>query len=148
MWEFKYTETIEAPPETVYAYITNTGEYPQWNPFIVSAEGPIALDGVISGDSQLGRFKVGYRHKIYGLEPNRRLCWRDFGFSSLFACGDRCRELTPQGNATRYECKLRISGPLAWLVDRLFGKGLRDGIVAEARAIKTLAEAQTGTQAS
>jgi hypothetical protein len=35
--------TIDAPVETVWDVITDLGQYPEWNPFIVSAAGDVAV---------------------------------------------------------------------------------------------------------
>ena len=140
MWEFTHEETIDASPETVYRLISDLPNYENWNPFLIIASGQVEMGGIVSGKSVLGRYTTSYRHKIFEYIPNRSLCWRDFGFPSLFVCGQRSRYVEPRDGKTHYRCHLRLSGPFSGLVNLIFGEGLRNGIVAEAKALKKEAE--------
>jgi len=140
MWEFTHEDTIDASPETVFCLISDLPNYENWNPFLIIASGQVEIGGIVSGKSVLGRFTTSYRHKIFEYIPNRSLCWRDFGFPSLFVCGQRSRFVETRDGKTHYKCHLKLSGPFSGLVNLLFGNGLRDGIVAEANALKLEAE--------
>lgn len=140
MWEFTHQETIDASPETVFRLIADLPNYKNWNPFLIVASGQVEVGGIVSGKSVLGKFATSYRHKIFQYVPNRSLCWRDFGFPSLFVCGQRSRYLETRAGKTHYQCHLKLSGPFSGLVNLVFGEGLRTGIVAEARALRKEAE--------
>ena len=140
MWEFTHEETIDASPEIVFRLISDLRNYENWNPFLIIASGQVEIGGIVSGKSVLGRFTTSYRHKIFEYVPNRSLCWRDFGFPSLFVCGQRSRYLKTREGKTHYRCHLKLSGPFSGLVNLIFGEGLRNGIVAEANALKNEAE--------
>lgn len=136
MWEFTYERTINAPPEQVFKLLVDLPGYPEWNPFLIQVAGPVELGGVVTGKSVLGRSTASFRHKIFDFVPNRRLCWRDFGLMARLVCGERSRHLEERAGRTHYRCDLKISGPLAGLVNVMFGDGLRRGIAAEAEAIE------------
>ena len=136
MWEFEHEETIAAPVNHVYDLMCDIPNYHTWNPFLIKAEGEIKEGGIVKGKSVLGQFTTSFRHKIFEHKKNESLCWRDFGFASLFVCGQRSRYVTTIDGATQFRCHLIISGPFSGLVKALFGQGLRDGIIAEARALK------------
>ena len=136
MWEFTHEETMDASPETVFRLISDLPNYKKWNPFLIIASGNVEMGGIVTGKSVLGRFTTSYRHKIFEYIPNRSLCWRDFGFPSLFVCGQRSRYLETRDGKTHYKCHLKLSGPFSGLVNLIFGEGLRNGIVAEAKALK------------
>ena len=136
MWEFTHEEIIDAPVEQVFSLLIDLPSYQNWNPFLIEAKGQIETGGVVTGKSVLGKMTTSYRHKILELTPNKSLCWRDFGFPSLFVCGQRSRYVETQDGKTHFRCHLKLSGPFSGLVNLLFGEGLRKGIVAEADALK------------
>jgi len=136
MWEFAHEETIEAPVEVVFDLMTDLPNYNNWNPFLATCFGQVEVGGVVSGKSVLGKATTSYRHKIFEYVPNRSLCWHDFGLLSLLLYSRRSRYVEPRDRKTHYKCHLRISGPLSGLVNLMYGEGLRNGIVAEAGALK------------
>jgi len=135
MWEFTHIEIIEASCEDVFRLIADLPNYENWNPFLVTASGNVKVGGVVKGKSFLGNMTTSYRHRIFSFIPNESLCWRDFGFASLFVCGERSRFVKEENGKTIFSCHLKLTGPFSGLVNAFFGKGLRDGIVAEAKAI-------------
>jgi uncharacterized membrane protein len=140
LWQFEHQEIIDAPVEVVFKLISDLPNYPNWNPFIIIARGKVEMGGVISGKSVLGKRTTSYRHKIFQYIPNRSLCWHDFGFISKFVYSKRSRYTEGRDGKTYYECQLRISGLLSGLVNIIYGEGLRNGIVAEAKALRKEAE--------
>jgi len=140
MWEFTHEETIDASAEVVFGLISDLPNYHNWNPFLITAIGEIEIGGVVSGKSVLGKYTTSYRHRIFEYIPNNSLCWRDFGVPSLFVCGQRSRYTEDRDEKTHFKCHLKISGPFSGLINLIFGEGLRNGIVAEAKALKKEAE--------
>ncbi len=136
MWEFTHEETIDAPLNIVFNLISDLPNYQNWNPFLIQANGKVAVGEVVSGKSVLGKFTTSYRHKIFESTPNKSLCWRDFGFPSLLVCGQRSRYIETQNGKTLFKCHLKLSGSFSGLINIIFGKGLRQGIIAEAKALK------------
>jgi hypothetical protein len=140
MWEFTVEETINAPMEVVFKLITDLPNYQNWNPFLIKASGVVKVGGVVSGKSNLGWVTTPYRHRIFDYAPNQSFGYRDFGLLALFVCSERSRHLETVDGKTHFRCYLKISRPLSGLLNILFGKGLRDGMVAETNALKFEAE--------
>jgi hypothetical protein len=67
---------IDAPAATVWAVLTDTAAYPQWNSFIRRWEGELGL-----GERQLVRIEPTdasgqtFRPRIVDLQPGRELTW-------------------------------------------------------------------------
>jgi hypothetical protein len=136
MWEFTHEETIDAPVEVVFGLMSDLLKYRNWNPFLITCSGRVEMGGVVSGKSVLGKSTTSYRHKIFEYVPNRSLCWHDFGLLSLFVYSRRSRYAETRDGKTHYKCHLIVTGPLSGLVNLMYGEGLRNGIVAEAGALK------------
>lgn len=146
MWKFTYEETIEARPEKVFDLIKDFSKSANWNPFVVSASGPAELGGVVRGKVKLGFVKLSFRHKIVEYIRNKSVCWRDFGLvARLFYCGQRCRYVEARGATVHYKCEMQVSGPLSGLARLILGRALRNGVIAETRALKYEAEKVTAS---
>jgi hypothetical protein len=136
MWQFKIEETIDAPVKIVFDLIAELPNYPNWNPFVTTASGTVKVGEVVSGKAMLGKISASYRHRIFEYVPNQSLCWRDFGLLSLLYCGERARYTESIDGQTHFTCFLKISGALSGFVNLLFGEALRNGVAAEAKALK------------
>jgi hypothetical protein len=144
MWKFTYEETIDAQIERVFHLISDFSISASWNPFVISASGPAELGGVIRGTVKMGIFKIPFRHKIFEYVHNKSVCWRDFGLIALlFYCGQRCRYVEARGDKVHYKCEIQVSGPLSGLASLIVGRALRNGVIAETRALKYEAEKVT-----
>ena len=143
MWEFVHEESIHAPADVVFQLMSDLPRYKDWNPFLVEASGDIRMGGVVNGKSNLGWTVTPYRHRIFDYALNQSLCWRDFGFVAAFVCGERSRFVESANGLTQFKCHLKLSGPFSGLINLLFGNGLRQGVIAEARALKAQAEGES-----
>lgn len=67
---------IDAPPERVWAVLTDTEAYPQWNPFIVSMQGAIVEGGRLTNEMrpQAGG-GMTFRPVILKVTAERELRW-------------------------------------------------------------------------
>lgn len=100
---------IEAPPERIWALLTNTADMLRWNSTLTSIEGTVALGGVVKMQvpEAPGRtFKV----KVVSFTANREMVWRD-GNPVMFL-GVRTYTLTPapNGTTTRFEMSEVFTG--------------------------------------
>ncbi len=97
---------IAAPPERVWALLTDAEAFPRWNSTVTSIEGPISL-----GRKLALRVPVSPRvftPKVTVFEPNRRMTWQD-GAAPMFQ-GVRLYELEPAGAGTRFTMTETFSG--------------------------------------
>lgn len=138
------TEFIRATPAAVLAAVADFASYPQWNPWIVRAEGVCKTGADVVVDAWVGGRLGRYRHKIVQFEPSTVLHWCDVGWFTRFVDGERIRTCVPQAGGTCYRVELNVSGPLAFLAQWLFGGSLALGLSRETQALKAYVEARAG----
>ena len=128
------TRTINASAETVYAALTDFAAYPQWNPWIVAVQGEPSEGSAVIATNNEGKV---YHHRILDAERPKRFRWCDVGWFTRFAYGERRRSIEVV-SATQcvYRCELSITGPLAFVAHCLYGRGIREGMKAEADALQ------------
>jgi hypothetical protein len=107
------TIQIHAPPEAVWAVLTDLGRYPEWNPLFREASGQVAAGSRITLRSvhpANGRLMT-VRPKITVADPGVELTWT----SSLpgIISGEHRFTLTPAGGGTRLEQSEAFHGLLA-----------------------------------
>ena len=107
---------IEAPPETVWAIITDAPSYPQWDSGVRQVEGTIAPGEKIKVVSEANPGRV-FPVKVTGFEPARSMTWSGGMPPGLFK-GVRTFTLTPQDGGTRFTMREEYSGPLLGLIWR------------------------------
>jgi hypothetical protein len=77
---------LDAPPERVWAVLTNTAEYSTWNPFITQIAGTLAVGERL--DIRIappGGKPMRFRPTVTDLEPSHRLAWLGrLGIPGLF----------------------------------------------------------------
>jgi hypothetical protein len=143
MRELRPEISIDAPPQAVWAILTATDQYPEWNPFITSIVGELAVGA---------RLRV--RIEPPGSEPMtfRPICLERLEFKKLrwlgslmikgLFDGEHIFELESIGpNNTRFIQREKFSGilvPLLW--SSLANKTLR-GFEAMNQKLKSRAEA-------
>ncbi len=68
--------TIAAPPEEVWRVLTQTNDYPLWNPFILQLAGTLAYDEKIEVTVRPpGRSEMTFTARIRAATPNQELAW-------------------------------------------------------------------------
>ena len=106
------SRTIAAPPEKVWALITDAANFPAWNSTIVSLEGSIKTGQRISLVSTVSP-KRAFKLTVTEMDGPRRMVWADGMPLGLFR-GTRTYELdaTVDGG-TRFQMTEVFTGPLA-----------------------------------
>ena len=133
--------TIAASPATIFGVILDLAHYGEWNPWLTHAEGQMVEGGSVTVQVVLNGQTQTAEHTVIKVEPYTRFCWKDAGWTTIFAPGQRCRTLTVKADGTvRFVNETIIDGLLAHLVDLTTGASLRAGMQAENAGLKQRAE--------
>jgi hypothetical protein len=132
---------IAAPAELVWRVLTDFAAFPEWNPFMVQAEGELAVGQVIRVTMRPpGHGASTFRPRLLAVEQARLLRWRGHLVVPGLFDGEHVHELTPLGGErTRYVQREEFGGVLVPLT----GGMLRDterGFAAMNDALKERAE--------
>ncbi|TDD91014.1 SRPBCC domain-containing protein [Actinomadura rubrisoli] len=74
--EVSATVEIAAPADKVYGILTDFRGYPQWNPFIVKAEGTPRKGAKLRNELRdSGGGKMTFQPKVLAADPGRELRW-------------------------------------------------------------------------
>ncbi len=113
---------IDRQPTTVWAFLTDTGAYPTWNPAIASIDGPLREGATIHVTTHNRRFGINtYTSRVLTVLPFRELQWEGrFPVPGLFE-GERTFRLEALGDHTHLIQTEQFTGLLVgWLTSRLF----------------------------
>lgn len=112
--QYSVTRSIQATPEVVWGLLTDAGSYTNWNPTIVSIQGPISLNGTVSLVSTVNP-KRTFKVNVDVMEPPRRLVWSDGMPLGLFK-GERTFLLEPAGGGTQFTMTEEYTGLMSGLI--------------------------------
>jgi hypothetical protein len=110
---------IPAPPERVWAVLTDIASYRDWNPLVRGWHGDLSLGGLVEievaktgQDGQTLKFKA----RIVELKTHRRFAWR--GEVKFIFSGLHFFELRSSATGTMLIHGEEISGLYAWIAGR------------------------------
>jgi hypothetical protein len=132
---------IAAPPQQVWRILTDFARYPEWNPFIIEAEGTLEvgqqLRVVIRPPGEKART---FRPTVRTIVPPRTFSWLGrFGIPGVFD-GEHVHEVHPrESGGCRYVQSERFSGVLVPFTGTLLAATDR-GFHDMCRALKERAE--------
>ena len=140
---------IEAPPSIVWAALTDLDSYRDWNPFVVSSEGTIAVGQKLRNRLQSpGGRAMTFRPRVTAVEPESTFEWLGrLGLPGLFD-GRHRFELAATSTGTRLTQTEDFSGLLVRLMRGSLDSQTHDGFEAMNAALKTRAEALAGAEAA
>ena len=131
--------SISAPPDRVWARLTDAASYPQWNPTVVRIDGTIALGQTIKLVSTLDP-KRTFKLKVAELDPPRRMVWSSGMPLGLFT-GRRTFTLTPRADGgTDFAMEEVFSGPLAPMITKAI-PDMTESFTEFSAALKSASEA-------
>jgi hypothetical protein len=106
---------IAAAPERVWAVLRDFARYPEWNPFIKSIDGQVAVGAVLRVvETAPDGSERGYRARLVKLEPESEIRWSEKSFVSGIFDAERFITLSARdAGATRVVNAGDFSG---WLV--------------------------------
>jgi hypothetical protein len=116
MKSYEAEATIAAPPETVWAVLTDAPGYAKWDSGVERVEGTIAPGERIKVVSEANPGRA-FPVKVTAFEPPRTMTWSGGMPLGLFK-GVRTFELTPSGATTRFTMSEEYTGPLLPLIWR------------------------------
>ena len=108
--------TIEAPPETIWAILTDAPAYAEWDSGVERVEGTIAPGEKIKVLSEANPGRA-FPVKVTAFEPARAMTWSGGMPLGLFK-GVRTFALTPNGTTTRFTMREEYTGPMLGLIWR------------------------------
>jgi hypothetical protein len=138
MRQFAASVTINAPPETIWALLTDAAGYRRWNSTVVNITGRIAAGEKVTvyATTAPGR---GFPLKVTEFAPPREMVWTGGMPLGLFT-GVRRYTLTPLAqNRVEFAMREDYSGLLAPLITRMI-PDLRPSFEAFAADLKRQAE--------
>lgn len=110
---------IPAPPEKVWAVLTDTARYPMWNPFIKEIKGDLVEGASIQTtlETPPGAKVQRFRPRIVVFAANRELRWRGHVLiPNIVFTGEHYFVLTPQDGGTLFIHGELFSGVLVGLI--------------------------------
>jgi hypothetical protein len=110
MEHYESTARIQAPPEAVWAILTDGPGYADWDSGVIRVEGAIAPQEKIKVLSEANP-KRAFGVKVTEFAPGARMVWSGGMPLGLFK-GVRTFTLTPEGGATRFTMREEYTGPL------------------------------------
>lgn len=136
---------IEAPPEAVWAVLTDWPAYPDWNPFVVTLTGEPTLGARLEARLQpVGGRAMTFRPRVVAVEPNQHFAWLGrLGLPRIFD-GEHHFVLEPTGAGTRFVQYEEFRGIAVPLLRRSLGKTI-DGFRLMNEALKSRVEARVRT---
>lgn len=130
-------ETINAPAEKVWSLLGDSSTWTDWNPTIVSIEGPIAVGQKVKLVSTLNP-KRTFNLSVTDLVPNQRMVWSDGMPLGLFT-GERTYTLTETDGATTFAMTEEYTGLLAGMITKSI-PDMTDSFAEFAAGLKDAAE--------
>ena len=132
---------IATPPERVWRVLTDFASYPQWNPFIQSLSGPLAVGERLSVRIQPpGGKAMTFRPTVLTVEDNRKLCWRGRLLLPGIFDGEHHFELARTTSGSSFSQEEKFSGVLVRMMGAAVFQQTERGFAEMNEAIKQRAE--------
>ena len=142
MISYRFEETIERPPEAVWAYATDIARHPEWMGVLDAAvvAGDPTQPGAIGRESiRVGPRTYAMRLTVAAAKPGRLIAWTIDGGPMA---GEARLELESAGSGTRVAWSGDVQMKGLWrLLEPLVGAEMRSGEQAELGRLKARLEA-------
>lgn len=133
---------IEASAEATWAVLSDTGSYPEWNPFVRRFDGELTVGAKVDVELQLeGRKAQTMSPTIMDVEPGRTFEWLGgFGFRGVLD-GRHRFEIEPiDADGCRLIQSEKLSGALVPIFRRLLTGPTPSAFVASNEALRARVE--------
>ena len=136
---------IAAPPERVWAILTDFPAHASWNPFITAISGEPRQGGrlAIRVEPPGGR-GMNFRPRLLAVEPGRELRWLGRLFVPGLFDGEHYFLLEPAAGGTRLTHGEKFSGLFVAMMGRAGFDPIERGFEAMNQALKARAEGKAG----
>lgn len=137
-----HTIDIDAPADRVWAVLTDTAAYPEWNPFMTKLEGELAPGSRLAVTIvPPGGKSNDFSPTVTAVEPGRRLAWLGRLLLPWIFAGAHSFELRPlTAGSTRFTQSERFSGLLVPFLRGML-RSTEEGFAAMNTALAARAEA-------
>ncbi|HEY9556213.1 MAG TPA: SRPBCC domain-containing protein [Acidimicrobiales bacterium] len=140
---------IGAPPAVVWAVLTDLPAYPDWNPFITSSQGALAVgERLVNRLEPPGGRPITFKPTITEIEDGRALSWLGRLLLPGLFDGRHRFELVPSGEGTRLLNMERFAGALVPFMRKSLDTRTHAGFEAMNTALKVRAESLTESRPS
>lgn len=132
---------IDAPPDQVWAVLTDFESFPEWNPFIVRASGELKVGERLSVALQVPDMKpVSFQPRLLDVEPGRLLRWKGVTYLPGLFDGRHTLSVEPLPDGrSRFRTHEDVTGILLPFLGNVMRRTQR-GFEALAAAVKVRAE--------
>lgn len=140
--EIKTEISINATPEKVWSILTDFDKYPNWNPFIKSLTGNVAVGNKITARLEPPEANgMTFKPVVLAFEKNKELRWvGHLLFPGLFD-GEHKFELNDNRNGTTtFKQSEKFSGILVPLFKKMLDNNTKKGFEEMNKKLKELAE--------
>ena len=133
---------IAAPPERVWLVLTDFAAYAQWNPFIQSLSGTLAVGERLSVRINPPSGKaMTFKPTVLMVEDNRKLRWMGRLLLPGIFDGEHHFELAPTTSGSSFKQEERFTGILVRIMGASTFEQTQRGFVEMNKALKQRAEA-------
>lgn len=133
---------IAAPAEKIWKILADFSAYPEWNPFITSLSGPLAVGETLTARIQPpGGRAMEFKPRVLVADPSRQLRWKGKLILPGLFDGEHFFELEPMAGGTRFHHGEKFSGVLTAMMGKSSFAAIREGFEAMNGALKARAEA-------
>ncbi len=140
--EIKTEILINASPEKVWAILTDFQNYPNWNPFIKSITGNVAVGNIIVARLEPPEASgMTFKPKVLQFDKNKKFRWLGhLLFPGLFD-GEHQFELIDNGNGTTtFIQSEKFNGIFVPLFKKMLDVNTKNGFVLMNEKLKELSE--------
>lgn len=132
---------IEAPPEAVWATLTDAKGFSEWNPFIHELKGELRVGNTLDVTvGAPGKSRMRFKPLVLRVDENRELRWRGKLLITGVMDGEHVYELQRTATGTRFLHYENFSGLLVPLLKGMLERDTKPGFEAMNRALKQRAE--------
>ena len=140
--EIKTEILIQALPEKVWAILTNFDNYPNWNPFIKSIQGSVAVGNKITARIEPPEAKgMTFKPTVLALETNKEFRWIGHLMVKGLFDGEHSFELIDnRDGTTTFRQSEKFKGILVPLFKKMLDYNTVNGFNQMNQKLKELAE--------